>query len=40
RLPVITPELPTATHTPSAEQSGRILSDLIEWLNKSLPAKG
>ena len=40
RLPVITPELPTATHTPSAEQSGRILSDLIVWLNKSLPAKG
>jgi hypothetical protein len=37
RLPVITPELPTARHTPSAEQSGRILSDLIDWLNKSLP---
>ena len=37
RLPVITPELPTAQHTPSAEQSGRILSDLIDWLNKSLP---
>jgi protein MpaA len=37
RLPVITPELPTAKHTPSAEQSGRILSDLIDWLNKSLP---
>ena len=40
KLPVITPELPTATHTPSAEQSGRILTDLIDWLNKSLPAKG
>ncbi len=39
KLPVITPELPTATHTPSAEQSGRILTDLIDWLNKSLPAK-
>lgn len=38
KLPVITPELPTATHTPSAEQSGRILIDLIDWLNKSLPA--
>ena len=38
RLPVITPELPTATHTPSAEQSGRILIDLIDWLNKNLPA--
>jgi hypothetical protein len=38
RLPVMTPELPTATHTPSAEQSGRILADLIEWLNKNLPA--
>ncbi len=40
RLPVITPELPTATHTPSAEQSGRILIDLIDWLNKNLPAEG
>ena len=40
KLPVITPELPTATHTPSAEQSGRILIDLIDWLNKNLPAKG
>ena len=39
KLPVITPELPTATHTPSAEQSGRILIDLIDWLNKNLPAK-
>lgn len=38
KLPVFTPELPTAKHTPSAEQSGRILADLIEWLNKSLPA--
>ncbi len=38
RLPVMTPELPTATHTPSAEQSGRILADLIDWLNKNLPA--
>ena len=37
RLPVMTPELPTATHTPSAEQSGRILADLIDWLNKNLP---
>jgi hypothetical protein len=40
RLPVMTPELPTATHTPSAEQSGRILIDLIDWLNKNLPAEG
>jgi len=40
KLPVITPELPTATHTPSAEQSGRILADLIDWLNKNLPAGG
>lgn len=40
KLPVITPELPTATHTPSAEQSGRILIDLIDWLNKNLPASG
>jgi hypothetical protein len=39
RLPVMTPELPTATHTPSAEQSGRILADLIDWLNKNLPAR-
>ncbi|MBV8062807.1 MAG: succinylglutamate desuccinylase/aspartoacylase family protein [Nevskia sp.] len=38
RLPVMTPELPTAKHTPSAEQSGRILADLIDWLNKNLPA--
>lgn len=37
RLPVMTPELPTARHTPSAEQSGRILADLIDWLNKNLP---
>jgi hypothetical protein len=37
RLPVITPELPTASHTPSADQSGRILADLIDWLDKSLP---
>ncbi len=40
RLPVITPELPTATHTPSAEQSGRILADLIDWLDHNLPAGG
>jgi hypothetical protein len=40
KLPVITPELPTARHTPSAEQSGRILADLIDWLNKNLPAGG
>lgn len=40
RLPVFTPELPTAQHSPSAEQSGRILSDLIDWLNKSLPEHG
>jgi len=38
KLPVMTPELPTAQHTPSAEQSGRILADLIDWLNKNLPA--
>ena len=38
RLPVMTPELPTARHTPSAEQSGRILADLIDWLNKNLPS--
>jgi protein MpaA len=37
KLPVMTPELPTATNTPSAEQSGRILADLIEWLNRNLP---
>lgn len=40
KLPVFTPELPTAQHSPSAEQSGRILSDLIDWLNKSLPEHG
>lgn len=37
KLPVFTPELPTAQHSPSAEQSGRILNDLIDWLDKSLP---
>jgi murein peptide amidase A len=40
KLPVFTPELPTAQHSPSAEQSGRILADLIDWLNKSLPEHG
>jgi murein peptide amidase A len=39
KLPVFTPELPTAQHSPSAEQSGRILADLIDWLNKSLPER-
>ncbi len=38
RLPVITPELPAAVRTPSPEQSDRILADLIDWLNKNLPA--
>jgi hypothetical protein len=36
KLPVLTLELPQAGRPPSAEQSGRMLSDLIAWLDKSL----
>ena len=36
KLPVLTLELPQAARPPSAEQSGRMLSDLISWLDKSL----
>jgi murein peptide amidase A len=36
KLPVLTLELPQAGRPPSAEQSGRMLSDLITWLDKSL----
>jgi hypothetical protein len=33
KLPVITLELPTARHMPSADQSARILDDLIDWID-------
>lgn len=36
KLPVITMELPQATQSPSASQSGRIWSDLLGWLDKTI----
>ncbi len=35
-LPVITLELPQATQSPSAAQSGRIWADLLGWLDKNV----
>ncbi|MBL6749086.1 MAG: DUF2817 domain-containing protein [Nevskia sp.] len=40
KLPVITLELPTARHTPSADQSARILDDLIDWIDTALRKPG
>ncbi len=36
KLPVITLELPQAEQSPSASQSGRIWSDLLVWLDKTI----
>lgn len=36
KLPVITLELPQAQTSPSASQSGRIWSDLLVWLDKTI----
>lgn len=36
-IPIITLELPHSEATPTVAQSGRIWSDLLKWLSKSLP---